>query len=184
MNVSLHNVSTVAWLVSSISWLDCTVAWLQSTDFWPDVNLSLTCKVSLGRDKHSRFPILFLLMNCVCSKTSNKLLKTVKKLQWKQSKDYQSFYQKTLSKGFIRAIKKLQWIRFFFQKKYFHSLHILNSDIKLWLFKKSYWILNVLWKMFVYKRKKLYLQRKKIIHLCFWKDFEINVSFKKVNPMS
>ena len=76
MNVLLRNVSTVAWLVSSISWLDCTVAWLQSTDFWPDVNLSLTCKVSLGRDKHSRFPILFLLMDCFCTKISNKLLKT------------------------------------------------------------------------------------------------------------
>ena len=60
-NVSLHNVSTVAWLVSSISWLDCTGSWLQSTDFWSDVNLSLTCKVSLGRDKHYRFSILLLL---------------------------------------------------------------------------------------------------------------------------
>ena len=42
MNVSLHNVSRVAWLVSSvnwpdsvssINWLDSTVAWLQSTIF-------------------------------------------------------------------------------------------------------------------------------------------------------
>ena len=39
---------------------------------------------------------------------------------------------------FIKAIKKINKHHFFFQKNYFHSPHIFNSDIELWFFEKSH----------------------------------------------
>ena len=75
MNVSLHNISTVAWLVSSISWLDCTVAWLQSTDFWLDVNLSLTSKAFYGKGqafpRHFLFPRFSVCIAAIISISSS-----------------------------------------------------------------------------------------------------------------